>query len=419
MTLAVIILGLQPSYAAAKSTSVKFTSLPKISALKAIRLLNRQRAENGIPADLVEEPRLSRGCFERVAKYKELPGQYPHTEIKGQPGYSLLGAEAASVSDLGGSAGEWSEIASPWASAPLHLRSLFDPASTQVWYGEGPSGRTPSGLGLACMGTGGEKREFPEPTFFSAPGNGNSSVPFSETSAEIPFTPAEAAGLPSGSETGPTVVLYPEGVTALPDRARLTGPGGEFVPTQLVTADTPAPPTHGYPWGHTVGSDYVVIPRPLRPSAMYKLEVVWSSATNTFVQHASFSTMSSRAAERRMAWGFSCVALRTCATGALHLELAGDSTTVSGHPATGQPLFVEIRRGRMSCLVHARPCPSDRRFFTADVIKRHQVAFDGSVRIRLPPPTSYGSAVEVRAELGRFEFGGYAWTEAVATIFRR
>lgn len=406
-----------PAVASGKTVTVTFQSLPQISSVKAIHLLNRQRIENGIPGGLALEPRLSRGCRERTAKYKELPGQYPHTEIKGQPGYSALGAEAAASSDLGGVAGEWTEIASPWFRAPLHLSSLFDPASTEAWYGEAPSGFTL--LGTACMGTGGEARTFSGPTFFSAPGGGNSSVPPSEVSAEIPFSPAEAAGIPGGTKTGPTVVLYAEEVTALPRSARLTGPGGRVIPTRLVTAKTKAPPTHGFPWGPTVGSNYVVIPRPLKPKTSYHLEVHWSGGERSFTQRTTFSTLSAAAAERRTAWGFSCVRLGTCAAGSLRVTLAGNSVRISGRPVANQRLWIDLRRSRLSCSAHARPCPSQSRHFTADVVRLHHARFDGDVRVQLPRATSYGSAVEVHVQLEKFSFGGYRWNETNATIFRR
>jgi hypothetical protein len=400
---------------------VEFQSLPQVSPAKAIQLLNRQRAENGIPGDLVLEPRLSRGCRERVAKYKERPGQYPHTEIKGQPGYSALGAEAASRSELslGGGAGDWTEISNPWSEAPLHRGGLFGPASTEAWYGEAPNGRGRIFSGGACMGTGGDSRTFSEATFFSVPGGGNPSVPPSERSAEVPFTPAQAAGLPSGAETGPTIVLYDEGVFASPRSARLVGPGGRTIPTKLIAAGMPAPPTHGYPWGSTVGGNYVVIPRPLAPKTPYRLEVHWASGERSYVQRSSFSTLSTTAAERRTAWGVSCVRLGTCASGSLRLELAGNTVRVSGHPAVNQRLLVEIRRGRLTCRSRARPCPAASRYFTADVVKRHRLRFDGRVSVHLPPATGYGSAVEVRAQLDRFKLGGYAWAETNATIFRR
>ena len=269
------------------------------------------------------------------------------------------------------------------------------------------------------MGTGGEARMFSAPTFFSVPGGGDPSVPPAETSAEIPFTPAEAAGLPAGATTGPTVLLYAEGVSAVPQSARLTGPGGRVVPTRLITAESPAPPIKNFPWGPTVGGNYVVIPHPLKSRSAYELEVDWASEGRTYVQHSDFSTLSKTAAERRTAWGISCVHMGTCAAGSLRVSLGGNFARVSGGPAKDQPLSIEILRGRRSCLVHARPCPREDTRFDYDVRRTRRVRFDGNVRVHLPRPTGFGSAVEVRVQLSGFTARGYAWSETDATIFGR
>ena len=403
-----------PGAVAAKTVTVPFWSLPQVSTAKAIGLLNRQRAESGIPGDLTVEPRLSRGCRERVGVYKELPGQFPHTELPGRPGYSVLGKEAAGSSalSLGGGAGEWTEIANPWSAAPLHRMTLFSPSSTEAWYGEGTNGSNLNGvwgLGGACMGTGGA-REFAEPTFFSVPGDGDRSVPPSEAAAEVPFTPGQAVGIPSGTRTGPTVLLYAEGSSALPESAKLTGPGSRVVPTKLVTDETW--------WSPTVGGvgNFVVIPRPLKPRTAYHLEVHWSGGER---QRLSFSTLSTTAAVRRMAWGTSCVRLGTCEEGSLTVSLVGNRVRVSGHPVAHQPLLIQIRRGRLFCVVHARPCPKGSTRFIYDKQRTHRVNFDGHAHVHLPPPTSYGTAVEVHVLLEKFSFGGYHWVETPATIYRR
>lgn len=167
--------------------------LPLLTTSQAIALLNQQRAANGIPGDLVEEPILSAGCLSWATVYREAKGQYPHEELPSQPGYTAEGNEAASRSDLDGESGsefrvgtQWSMLFNPWSGAALHEANLMNPVATTIWYGASQS--------AACLGTSGYQA-FASPTFFSVPEPGASNVPIAENTGELPFPPQEAAGL--------------------------------------------------------------------------------------------------------------------------------------------------------------------------------------------------------------------------------
>jgi hypothetical protein len=169
--------------------------LPVLSAPEAIAALNRQRTENGIPGDLVEEPRLSTGCLSWATSYHDAAGQYPHEEIPGQPGYTPEGSEAAGESDLAGEPSghgtigtTWGPQFNPWSGAALHEAALMDPFATSAWYGASQP--------AACMGPTGS-RAFSAPAFYSFPGPGAKGVPLAVKTGELPFSPQQATGLGS------------------------------------------------------------------------------------------------------------------------------------------------------------------------------------------------------------------------------
>ena len=353
------------SPAAAMYRSVVLTPVPRTTTEQAIRYLNEQRAENGIPAALTDDRTLSRGCWLHTNRYKEKPGQYPHEEIKGQPGYTSLGNDAAASSDLGGTPGDWASSVNPWLDAPLHEAVLFGPAATTAWYGETES---KWGSGQDCMGVGGGSRTLQyspgaPPTFLSLPGNGATDVVPSEQAGEQPFTPGAAVGIPAGTTTGPNILLW--AVAADPndemvssrasvEAATLTGPTGE-VPVRIVTPDTPAPPSPaGWPQRTTVGgsADYVIPVKPLMPSAEYTLTATWigsstepalGSTSTTQIIH--FGTVSAQQAAVIASGGYQC---STCPHGYLRFVTHAHKITVSVGPAVGQRVRISLPIGQRS-----------------------------------------------------------------------
>jgi hypothetical protein len=283
---AVCVAGGMPPTASAFSGFVPFrASYPPVKPVKpvsgpeAVALLNEQRATNGIPGDLVDDPALDLGCLQWASLYQEKTGQYPHEEIQTQPGYTQAGDEAAKMSDLGGGGlargaetQPFTRGQNPWSSSPLHLAQLMDPATTTAWYGADGAN--------ACMGTSG-RASFAAPAFYSYPGDGSQDVAVSERAAESPFTPAQAAGL--SETTGPNFILFPEGPGAFNAEAEtvtLEGPSGS-IPVSIVGPRTPAPEPNmaGFPHAQTVreysGYDVFVLPPPLMPATPYAITVVW------------------------------------------------------------------------------------------------------------------------------------------------
>src|SRR3954468_5330461 len=121
-----------------------------VTATQAIAYMNRQRAANGIPPTLADDPAMSQGCWNHTNLYEDARDQFPHIELPSQPGFTEAGKKAASNSNLGGGAGWWSELSNPWSHAPLHHELLLQPWATLAWYGETDPSR---GRSAVCMGT--------------------------------------------------------------------------------------------------------------------------------------------------------------------------------------------------------------------------------------------------------------------------
>lgn len=259
-----------------------------LTGTQGVAALNAQRAANGIPGDLQENPVLSEGCRKHQTQYVPSGSQNPHSELTGQPGYSPDGDAAASSSDLAfGAIRPWTAFGNPWTGAPIHLAAMFDPAATTGWYGEGPKG--------ACLGTGGD-RDFSAPSFFSYPGNGTTWAPAGEQTGESPFTPAEAIGLPG--TTGPNIIVWATGLdTPVIAGAALTDAAGVAVPLRWADSRTPNPGSNdpNLPGAATLGgygsAGYVIPAQPLHPNAPYQLLVNWTDAGgSTYPQTMSFRT---------------------------------------------------------------------------------------------------------------------------------
>jgi hypothetical protein len=273
-----------------------------LSPPEGLALLNAQRAANGIPGDLIENGLLSRGCVSWATEYRPAKRQYPHTELPSQPGYTELGREAASMSDLSGTPGGpvgtgigWTSATNTWMQAPIHESQLWNPESTAGWYGEGPS--------ASCIGTTGT-RAFPAPAFFSLPGPGTTNVPTAVTVVEEPFTPEMGVGLAGvgvggiGSSTylAPPILLWAPGTPgASLQGATLRTSAGVGVPIKVVTPSTPAPPSPPpFPTASTYGfythASFVIPTVKFRPRTTYVLTATWTRQIAPSTQTVTFST---------------------------------------------------------------------------------------------------------------------------------
>jgi hypothetical protein len=225
--------------------------------------LNSERAANGIPARVRENPGWSAKCAEHVA-YMAATGSFSHSESPASPKYAANGSWAGrhSVLAMGSS---WQE-GDPFASAPLHLIQLMSPELRQVGVDEDASG-------YLCMTTwpGYESAGWKKPTVYSYPGNGAAGVPYAETADELEFVPGDFVGLPRGTTTGFNIMVFAEG-TADPWHlhivaATVTGPGG---PVELRTVDRTTPTVGRY---LPPGSGFLIPVAPLQPGAVYRASV--------------------------------------------------------------------------------------------------------------------------------------------------
>ncbi len=188
-----------------------------VTSAEAIAFLNTQRAANGLPADIVENPAWSDACAKH-ARYFELNGwgSNPHDEDPTKPGYTPAGQQAARSSVLGGTYDDSGE--NPWEAAPIHLMQLLGPGLAETGYAPG------------CMWTWPGYTRVP-PAFadaFTYPGLG-STIYYSERAYESPFVPGDFVGLPEGTETGPHIFVFAFGEQARGvgiTNAELVGPTG-------------------------------------------------------------------------------------------------------------------------------------------------------------------------------------------------
>ncbi len=392
--------------ASALKGSVALNSVPATSTAQAITDLNAQRAANGIPGDLTDDPQMSQGCEEYANRYKQKPGQYPHEEIEGQPGYTPAGNTAAASSDLGGGPGHWSQTVNPWDEAPLHLRALFNPAATTTWYGEKHDSW---GEGSACMGTSGESA-FATPTFFSLPGNGAADVHPSETASEQPFTPGQAVGIPPGTATGPYIILWPEGTDATLQTASLQGPAGESEPVKLVTPSTPAPLVPaGWPAWETIGGDYVIPVAVLKFATPYVLTATWADSTGAqYVQTVHFTTVASPQAQA--AESITDVHCSSCSHGYLKADVIGNKVHFSVSPVGDQTLSVQIWRGQAYCISKSHGRCRGEQIIADNEEKRTVRAHSPTTVMVLPRKLkATDNALEIMVVVGRFTALGEQW----------
>jgi hypothetical protein len=244
---------------------------------QAIAALNAQRAANGIPAGVVENPAWSDGCrlHNDYLRFNDL---FEHDEDPTLPGYTPEGdaAGAGSVLARGQTFGDGRN---PFDTAPAHLMQLLAPRLSVT--GVNDAG------GYVCMWTWAGYQRLPAPTdtLYSYPGDGVQGVPAEETAVEDPFVPGDFVGLAQGTTTGPHLYLLADGPwvasggIASVAAASLVGPEGR-VELRSVTNATPD-------IGPVLPSGAILIPaRPLRPGSDYQAQVTLQSSGGAQVTRA-------------------------------------------------------------------------------------------------------------------------------------
>ena len=194
---------------------------PAKTAAQAIASINELRVAHGIPP-LVNDPVLSTAC-QLHAHYMFLNGGWDqdnaHGEKPSNPGYTVRGAGAARRSVLAGTG--WF-APNPWASAPVHLSQVLDPALRRTGYGQESV--------FICLDTvAGLTTQAAD--LLTYPGPNATGVPPALTAAEITpegilTTPGVSVGIRTGTRTGPYLMLFTKAPLVSVDAATLTGPAG-------------------------------------------------------------------------------------------------------------------------------------------------------------------------------------------------
>lgn len=194
---------------------------PAKTAAQAIASINELRVANGIPA-VVNDPVLSTAC-QLHAHYMALNGGWDQDDAHGEkpanPGYTVRGAGAAQRSVLAGTG--WF-APNPWATAPVHLSQVLNPALRRTGYGQEAT--------FICLDTV-DGLGTQDADLLTYPGPSATNVPPALTAAEITpngmlTTPGVSVGLPTGSRTGPYIFLYTRARLVSVDAATLTSPAG-------------------------------------------------------------------------------------------------------------------------------------------------------------------------------------------------
>lgn len=221
--------------------------------------LNIERGANGLPASLVADPELSRGC-RMHNDYERRNGTYGHEQDAALPGSTPEGAEAGSSSELARGT-SWSR-GNPFALAPFHLMGLLDPRLTRI-------GADDAGGFVCVRDQGGPLAQGLADVLHTVPGDQRADVAPSERAREHPFVPGDHLGLPEGTVTGPHLYLLPDGPAFPPGfnrvtvaRVSLSGPAG---PVEVRHVDGSHPEVARYLAPGAIG----VAATPLAPGALY------------------------------------------------------------------------------------------------------------------------------------------------------
>jgi hypothetical protein len=290
------------------------------SSAQAITWLNAQRAANGIPAGITDNPAWDQGCADHIKWREQNPNApNPHIETPETPGYTEDGAFAGAHAVLGGT---WSAstqypwgAANPWETAPGHLMQLLGADLAVTGYAPG------------CMITwaGYQRAGTTSPRLFTYPGNGTDFISGQELAAEWPATPGSLVGIPQGTITGPYLFVlgYGTGFGALTS-ASLSGPTG---PLAVVTTDNIVDPGYEPPGG-------TLIPiAPLTPGATY-------TASATFTPHTRdyFEENGGPSAPQAVIWSF------TVALNPATLNDTFEQYSLSADSNSSAPIVVTITR---------------------------------------------------------------------------
>ena len=168
-------------------------------ARRDLAWLRAERARNGLPAQVVLNPRWSRECAAHD-DYEAANGVLQSAEDPTASDASVGGAWAGLNSDL--AEGRWAAGRTPWEQAPIHLLALLAPSLSVT-------GIDDSGT-LQCAVTfpGMVRRWSRADAVTTVPGRDATAVAPAELARESPFTPVQFVGLPASRRTGRELFVY-------------------------------------------------------------------------------------------------------------------------------------------------------------------------------------------------------------------
>jgi hypothetical protein len=186
------------------------------SASQIVKLLNAERAANGIPAGIVENPVWSVACQLHNA-YEHRYAALSHEEAEGKPGFSSAGNLIARTSVLAQGLywGPPNPSGNPYDNAPFHLFDLLNPRLSSAGAADS------EGFGCVEIELGTLRAAPAAVKAYSFPGNHRRGIAVSQRAAEQPESPAQAVGLGKRA-TGPNLFVYFDGPWTNGSRAQLT-----------------------------------------------------------------------------------------------------------------------------------------------------------------------------------------------------
>jgi hypothetical protein len=261
------------------------------TAQLTIATLNAQRAANGIPAGITENPAWSQDCMEHDRYMQENGGALTHTETGAD---ATTGGKFAAQNSVLAKDTSW-DTGNPYEYAPLHLDQLLAPALQTVG--------TADFDGFSCTTTfPGWTRPAPASlTIYTYPGPGAAIYP-NEVADELPFTPGTLVGLRPGAKTGPNLLVFvaapnesPTDNPATLSQVTLTGPSGT-VSVDTVDGNTriPGGASAACPSGtvtcYIASGGFIIPVKPLRAEATYHVHVVVGFAGTQTPHDWTFTT---------------------------------------------------------------------------------------------------------------------------------
>src|SRR3954447_3171715 len=246
-----------------------------------IALVNQQRAQNGLPADVRARPEWSDACRRHNDYELAHGGDITHDESDTtSPSYSPEGAFAADNSVLADE-DTWT-AAGPWFDAPVHRHQFYTPLLTETGVDDH------GGLQCAIVGPA-YGRVLPADQVWTLPGDAVNGVGASELANEEPVTTNPFVGVATGTRTGPNLLVFTANGPAKITTASLTGADGTPVEVRWVDDTTST-------IGDSLQPGGILVPiQPLRDGARYSASVTLTVARRTFTHRWSFATGSAAA----------------------------------------------------------------------------------------------------------------------------